>query len=262
MRRTFSAAIALTVGAALLAGCASGPRKPTSRQIARIERALSSAPGAAQPSTIVATEIAFARMARDEGQWTAFTHFAAEEGVLHGENGPIAAKPWLAQQSNPPKPVQWGPRTVWMSCDATLAISQGRFRDPEGKVGIFNTVWERQGDGTYRYLYDGGALDNPQPPPPPAGEEDEEVIVVTALDTVRGEVADCSEPGNPLPAAPFASASTGAESGGTRSGDGSLVWQWRQGANGSRQFRSFIWQGGEWQEAASFDFGARAGDAE
>ena len=37
-----------------------------------------------------------------------------------------------------------------------LAVSQGRYRDPEGKVGNFVTVWERQGNGEYRYVFDAG----------------------------------------------------------------------------------------------------------
>ena len=130
-----------------------------------INQVLSTAPGAAQPSTIVAAELAFSRAAKERGQWTAFRQFAAPGALLHGANGPFAIEPWLATQTDPPVAVQWQPRTVVMSCDGALAVSKGRYRDPQGKVGNFVTVWERQADGEYRYIFDVGGDDVPQPPP-------------------------------------------------------------------------------------------------
>ena len=106
----------------------------------RIERVLAGAPGQAQPSEIVAAEIAFARAARENGQWTAFREFLAPGALLHVRSGPIEADPWLAVQTDPPEAVQWGARSVWMSCDGALAVSQGRFREPDGTVGTFVTV--------------------------------------------------------------------------------------------------------------------------
>ena len=52
------------LAATLLASCASGPPRTPVRVI---ERALAGAPGAAQPSKVVATEIAFARAAAQDG---------------------------------------------------------------------------------------------------------------------------------------------------------------------------------------------------
>ena len=63
-------AIALLALVTGLAGC--GPQKPSGPSDVVIERALQGAPGAAQPSSIVTTELAFARAAREKGQWTAF----------------------------------------------------------------------------------------------------------------------------------------------------------------------------------------------
>ena len=57
--------------------------------------------------------------------------------------------------------MQWGPRNVWMSCDGKLAVSTGRFRDPEDQVGTFVTVWQQQQRGEYRWLYDTGVVDDP-----------------------------------------------------------------------------------------------------
>ena len=181
-------AIAIALGLTACAG-GGGPPKPNKRQVAMIDRALAVAPGAAQPSTIVATETAFSRAARERGQWTAFRMFAAPGALLHGANGPFLIEPWLATQTDPPAAVQWDARVVVMSCDGALAVSKGRYRDPEGKVGSFVTVWERQADNSYRYTYDAGGDDVPQPPPRKAVPEGD--IVVTEIDAVTGLVATC-----------------------------------------------------------------------
>ena len=258
MAGKFRGVVVLLASAAVLSGCMAGPPQPTQRQMARIDRALASAPGTAQPSVVVATEVAFARMARDDGQWTAFRHFAADDGVLHGAGGPIAAKAWLASQSNPPAAVQWAPRIVWMSCDGMLAVSQGRFRDPDGMVGTFNTVWQRQSDGTYRYLYDGGEKDDPQPVRRPETEPGEGEIVVTAIDSIRGEVADCRAPdGPPPPPIPEPLYPEGTRSGGGVSPDGTLVWSWVHLPDGRREITSSIYRDGSWEEATRFDFGSK-----
>ena len=80
----------LSVAACALAACASGPGPRYNSS--QIDRALSNATYAAQPSLVVAREIAFARAAREDGQWTAFAKFAADDAVLHGRNGPVPAK--------------------------------------------------------------------------------------------------------------------------------------------------------------------------
>ena len=116
--------------------------------------------GYANPSEVAATDIAFSRAARDDGQWTAFRRFAADGAVIHGRNGPIDADPWLAAQDDPPAPVQWTPTAVWSSCDGSVAVTQGKFAEPEGQWGYYVTVWERQRDGRYRWVYDMGAPDD------------------------------------------------------------------------------------------------------
>lgn len=221
-----------------LAACSGGQRPRIPDQI--IERSIKGAPGEAQPSRIVATESAFARMAREEGQWTAFRAFAAPGAMIHGRNGAIPAEPWLAAQSDPAEAVQWGPREVWMSCDAKLAVSTGRFRDPEGIVGNFITVWQRQPDGGYRWVYDSGTPDDPQPPPRAAPEEGD--IVVTAMDSVRGHVADCGSKKEDRPSLPLESTSG-------VSPDGTLAYRWEHVGGGDRIFTAYWLRGGVWEKA-------------
>ena len=79
--------VAVALLAIALAGCAAqnGPRDVYQRMLKPT----------ANPSTVVATELAFARAAQEDGQWTAFAEYAADGGLIFGRNGAIEAKPWL-----------------------------------------------------------------------------------------------------------------------------------------------------------------------
>lgn len=236
------AVLACSLLALALSGCASKPRPgPTNFMI---DRMLAGAPGEAQPSKIVAREIEFARAAREDGQWTAFRKFAAPGAVIHGRNGPIIADSWLAGQANPPEAVSWEPRTVWMSCTGEVAVSQGRFRDPQGIVGTFITVWKRQDNRDYQWVYDVGSPDDPQPPPKEPVEQGD--IVVTAIDAVRAEIADCPKRGTEMPAAPAFSIAEDFSQGGEVSSDGTLRWRWEQRGPGERRFVIDYFVNGEW----------------
>lgn len=225
-----------------------GPPKPSQRAVTMINRTLAGAPGAAQPSTIVAAELAFARAAREQGQWTAFRQFAAPGALLHGGNGPFPIEPWLATQTDPPEAVQWEPRAVVMSCDGALAVSQGRYRDPDGRVGNFVTVWERQSSGEYRYIFDAGGDDVPQPPPrkPVEGEGG---IVVTAIDAVKGMIASCPRGGSEIPPPPAIPVGEDGKTDARLSRDGTLRWRWEHRADGTRYAAAEYFYEGRWLTA-------------
>lgn len=242
MRHT-AALVALT--ALALTACAS--QRPKGPPVAVINRVLAGAPGAGQPSTIVAAEIAFARAAREQGQWTAFRQFAAPGALLHGTNGPFPIEPWLATQTDPPEAVQWEPRAVVVSCDGALAVSQGRSRTPDGKVGNFLTVWERQPSGEYRYVFDAGGLDVPQPPPRPKVEDGD--IVVTSIDAVMGLVASCPRGGGEIPPPPAIPVGEDGKTDARLSRDGTLRWRWEHRADGTRYAKAEYFYEGRWLTA-------------
>ena len=236
-------ALALLVTLTACAG-GGGPPKPSKRMVAMIDRALAGAPGAAQPSAIVAAELAFSRTAAEQGQWTAFRQFAAPGALLHGADGPFEILPWLATQTDPPQAVQWKPRTVVMSCDGALAVSQGRYTDPKGKVGNFVTVWERQAGGDYRYVFDAGGDDVPQPPPRKRIEEGD--IVVTEIDAIQGLVASCPRAGAPVPPPPAIPLGEDGKTDARLSKDGTLRWRWEHRADGTRYAAAEYWYQGRW----------------
>lgn len=243
-------ASALIVASALaLAACSGGGGQPrlNKRQMAIVDRALAGAPGAAQPSTIVAAELAFSRDARERGQWTAFREYAAPGALMHGDDGPFAIAPWLATQTDPAEAVQWSPRVVAMSCDGATAVSKGRFRNPDGTVGNFVTVWERQADGEYRYVFDAGGEDNPQPPPKERAEEGD--IIVTAIDLVQGLVASCPRGGAPVLPPPALPIGADGKEGATLSRDGTLRWRWSHRPDGTRYVAADYFYQGQWVTA-------------
>ena len=111
--RKAAATIALVALAGSLTACGGTRMQGPSNAV--IERVLTGAPGAAQPSTIVATELAFARAARENGQWTAFEEFAAPGAMLHTRTGLRSYAELRPALTDPEEAVQWAPRSVVMS---------------------------------------------------------------------------------------------------------------------------------------------------
>lgn len=240
--------VAALVSLSLLAACTSGPPRVP---IKVIDRALASAgtTGLAQPGQIVATESGFARTAREQGQWSAFTQYAAPDAVLHLSSGLVPAAEWLRGRANPAETIRWAVRDVWMSCDSTLAVSQGRYRDANGLVGNYVTAWRRQSDNSYRWTYHASAPDQPQPPPRPEQARGEDEIVVLAMELIRGHVADCkgrpADPGPQTNPAPLVKASAP---------DGTLHWLAQQREDDVRRFIVLSNKDGAWDEVLDIGF--------
>ncbi len=238
---------ALIIAIPLALTACTNSQRPRGKALAVINRALAAAPGAAQPSTIVKAELEFARAARERGQWTAFRQFAAPGALLHGADGPFLIEPWLATQTDPAVAAQWEPRAVAMSCDGALAVSQGRLTTSDGKVGNFVTVWERQPGGEYRYTFDAGGIDVPQPPPRKPVEDGN--IVVTAIDAVQGLVASCPRGGSAVPPPPAIAVSEEGKADARLSRDGTLRYRWEHRADGARYAAADYYYEGRWLTA-------------
>ena len=130
----------------------------------------------AQPGKLVATDIAFSRAARDDGQWTAYREYAADDAVMFVPDA-VDAREWLAQQQNPAEPLQWQPHMVWSSCDGTLAVTQGAWQIGSSRNGKYLTVWRRQEDGGYKWVQT---------------QADTTTQPLVAPEMVQTEVADCA----------------------------------------------------------------------
>ncbi|MEN7537944.1 hypothetical protein [Aurantiacibacter flavus] len=244
LTRTFLAAGCL----ALLASCASGGQQRRNERARIAERALDNAGVRADPGRVAAADFAFARMARDEGQWTAFRDYAAPGARMFVGGEAVDASQFLDGRPDPAQSIAWAPREVWSSCDGSLAVSFGRYLDAEGVIGRYATVWQRRRDGSYKWTYDIGTPDVPQPQPrPPEAEPDEDTIIVGALQAITASTADC-EQGADRPERLAGDSSDVL----TRSRDGTLAWRVDQ--TGPESWRMVVeWQrDGRWQEALAF----------
>lgn len=153
MRR--GALLIAALAAALVAGCASdGPSARDGRLDLGGPRERDELV-VANPSAVIATELAFARMAREKGQWTAFREYATDE-ALWPSPALANVKQNLAGAADPAQAIVWGPDAVWVSCDGSFALSTGPATYPNGRRGRFATIWQRQRDGDYRWVLDQG----------------------------------------------------------------------------------------------------------
>lgn len=144
---------------AALGGCAASPG-PEFRNFQ---------PKIANPSAIIAAEIAFNQLAQQKGQWTAFRETAAKNAVMFVPQ-PTAALDWLKGKADPAVSVKWQPHKAIMSCDGKTGVTTGAWQKPDGSVGYFTTVWQfietnSRGDGEWKWVLDhGDALTAPRAP--------------------------------------------------------------------------------------------------
>ncbi|MBX7494912.1 hypothetical protein K3172_03455 [Qipengyuania sp. 6B39] len=198
--------IALPLLALALASCtAAGPRD-------RYERLLTPT---ANPSRVVAAELAFARAAQEDGQWTAFRDYSTGDAVMFVPQA-VNAHEWLAKQTDPAEAVKWQPHQVWSSCDGTLAVTKGAWQRPDGSSGYFTTVWQRQRNGEYKWVLDQG---------------DTLAVPLPAPDFVQTRVAKC----NAEQGVGVTTFERAAETGRGASQDASLSYEWAVMADGARR---------------------------
>jgi hypothetical protein len=183
--------------------------------------ALLLAAAAVQP--VEAAERAFAAMAQTRGQWTAFRAFAAPDAKMLLDR-PQPAHPFLAGRADPPVSVMWWPARTYTSCDGSLAFSTGPYRIG-AENGQFFTIWARQPDGGWKWIYDGGG---PVKAALPAGER------------VQAARAGCRVPREP---AVLIESDTGGAS-----ADGTLRWSVSPAGNQYRLRVLFV-RDGRWAVA-------------
>ena len=177
---------------------------------------------AQDPETAIDAERAFNRAAQIEGQWTAFRKFSTPDALLFTPQPAKAHE--ILPEKNPPIAVQWWPAESYVSCDGTVAVNTGPWVRPNG-VGYFTTVWVRQSDGHYKWVYDGGdVLETPRALP-----EKPKIFR-----------PKCSKPWmSPV----MSSLHDGEKAGGGMSDDKTLSWSWVTQADGARKFTVEFWTG-------------------
>jgi ketosteroid isomerase-like protein len=116
---------------------------------------------------IMDVERDFASMAGEEGIREAFLHYAADEAVLMRNDKLIFGRQQMVEHFGESEPLQdesltWEPDFVDVSASGDLSYTYGKFvysyTDSAGisveHRGIFHTVWKRQADGSWRFVWD------------------------------------------------------------------------------------------------------------
>ena len=117
---------------------------------------------------VLAAERAFARTMADRDA-QAFARFVADEAIFFDGATPLRGRPqvvagWARFFAGKAAPFSWEPDQVEVLDSATLALSTGLVRDPEGKViARFNSIWRLEAPGVWRVVFDKGS-------PPTAAE--------------------------------------------------------------------------------------------
>jgi len=181
---------------------------------------------AAQPQSAIDAERAFVADAQTLGQWTAFRKYATDDAVMFVPQQ-VNAQAFLKDRKDPPASVYWWPGKSFVSCDGSYAVNTGPWVRQYGKaVGYFTTVWKRQPDGSWKWIYDGG----------------------DGLETARAEggdikptIASCEGKAAGAPPVVLFDADTKIGSGG--SADRTLEWLWQVRPNGERSLTVWQWDG-------------------
>jgi len=101
------------------------------------------------------------------GAAIAFEKFAAEDAVIRRQNdslihGPKAIKEFYSAENFKNAKATWSPDYIGTSADGTLAYTYGKYQwtntttsgQTQNAHGIFHTVWKRQKDGSWKYVWD------------------------------------------------------------------------------------------------------------
>ena len=115
---------------------------------------------------IYQVEQAFNQMLAEKSLTEAFDYYAAEEATLVRGTKVITGKSNIKayHQTSTMSDVKltWKPDFVDLSDDYSMAYTFGQYQysgiDKEGKgvssTGVFHTVWKRQANGSWKYVYD------------------------------------------------------------------------------------------------------------
>ena len=121
------------------------------------EPALAKSPQDAAP--VVAAEREFAAYAAEHGWIQAFRTYSAPDGVVIPD-GQIrnARAVFNARTDTGSRVLKWWPATALIAGSADLGFTTGPYSvDDSGKIqGQYFTVWQRQPDGRWLWIFDGG----------------------------------------------------------------------------------------------------------
>ncbi|MCB2074173.1 MAG: hypothetical protein H6917_05385 [Novosphingobium sp.] len=164
----------------------------------------------ANPSALIAAEIALNQLTQEEGLWTSLRETAATGAILLMPEE-VDALAWLKDRPDVAPLVDRDPDAVWMSCDGSYGVVLGGWTTDEAS-GHYASVWQRQEDGGYKWLIRHRiGQDGPVAVP--------EMITARIADCDRPRPESGNTPGRPQPAPAQVKAQSG------YSADRTLFWR-------------------------------------
>lgn len=116
---------------------------------------------------ILQTEKDFERMTSEKGIAAAFYFFADDHAVIKRENDTIISgkeniRAYYEKGTDKNAVVNWAPDFIDISEDGTMAYTYGKYlwqlKGENGSIteykGVFHTVWKRQSDRSWKYVWD------------------------------------------------------------------------------------------------------------
>jgi len=115
---------------------------------------------------VIKTELDFAEMAATKGIKEAFLYYAAEDAVISRGTqlykGKKAIKSYFEKQNLANSSLNWSPDFVNVSVSGDFAYTYGYYTyisindsgDTLQSKGVFHTVWKKQKDGKWRFVWD------------------------------------------------------------------------------------------------------------
>lgn len=116
---------------------------------------------------IIQAEKDFAKMSADKGIAEAFWFYADSMAVIKRQNdtlihGRDAIRKYYSSDFYKTASVSWSPDFVDVAEEGDMGYTYGKYtwqsKDSTGKLqefkGVFHTVWKKQQDGTWKYVWD------------------------------------------------------------------------------------------------------------
>ncbi|HEX8232474.1 MAG TPA: DUF4440 domain-containing protein [Caulobacteraceae bacterium] len=129
---------------------------------------------AADAAEVVAAERAFARDGLAMGVKRSFLKWSAPDAIVFDPD-PVKAHAvyGAAPDSDPTKPatpLKWWPRWAGVAQSGDLGFTTGAVERGDQRTGHYFTIWKKQADGSWKWIYDGGAQVPSKDEPGPEAE--------------------------------------------------------------------------------------------
>lgn len=125
---------------------------------------------AADPAPVVAAERAFAADGLALGIKQSFLKHSSSEAILFAPDPVKAHDLYGARPDKPNPPLVWWPVWAGLAASGDLGFTSGPATFDGKPAGYYFTVWRRQPDGAWKWVYDGGTASDTTGAPGPEAE--------------------------------------------------------------------------------------------